>query len=63
MDFKDVVEGGIEAWQGIPPPNMAARVFAADLAASLDALAAVRGQMRFEDEPSSFELALQACKE
>jgi hypothetical protein len=63
MAFKDVVTGGIEVWQGIPPPNAAALIFAADLTASIKALEAVRAGMRFEDEPAGFELALQACKE
>lgn len=63
MAMKDVTEAGIGLWQGIPAPNAAALLFAADLQASLTALEAVRARMRFEDEPASFELALQACKE
>ncbi len=56
-------EAMIEAWHGIRVPNDAARRFAADLAASIEAFAKLRGQLRFEDEPSSFEAALQAAKE
>ena len=56
-------EAMIAAWHGIAPPNAAARVMAADLVATIRAFEAVRDQMRFEDEPASFEAALQETKE
>lgn len=51
----------VKAWHGIVPPNDAARRLTADLAAVIAAMAAVRGDLRFEDEPG-FEQALQATK-
>ncbi len=45
------------------PPNDPARRLAADLAITVAAFEAVRGRMRFEDEPASFEAALRECKE
>ena len=63
MDFREQTEAMIAAWHGIAAPNEAARILAADLAATIAAFEAVRGQLRFEDEPSSFDAALQACKE
>ncbi len=56
-------EAAIATWYGIAVPNDAARRFAADLAAVITAFEAVRNRMRFEDEPSSFEQALQDTKE
>jgi hypothetical protein len=63
MDFLATTEAAIAAWHGIAPPNDAARRLAADLASTIAAFEAVRGTLRFEDEPSSFEAALQECKE
>ena len=62
-EFLAQTEAAIEAWHGIRVPNEAARRFAADLAASVEAFTKLRGRLRFEDEPSSFEAALQATKE
>ncbi len=59
----DLIEAQIETWTSITPPNDPGRRLAADLAATIAAFTALRGQMQFEDEPSSFEAALQACKE
>jgi len=63
MDFLEITEAAIAAWHGITPPNDAARRLAADLASTIAAFEAVRGTLRFEDEPSSFEAALRECKE
>ena len=63
MEFLATTEAIIAAWHGIIPPNDAARRLAADLAATVAAFEQVRGDLRFEDEPSSFEAALQECKE
>ena len=63
MDFPETTEDMIAAWHGITTPNAAASRMAADLASTIRAFEAVRGQMRFEDEPSSFETALQETKE
>jgi hypothetical protein len=63
MDFLATTEATIATWHGITPPNDPARRLAADLAATVAAFEAVRGTLRFEDEPSSFEAALQEVKE
>ncbi len=57
------VESTILRWHGIEAPNNPAKRLAADLAATIAAFQALRGTMAFEDEPSSFEAALQATKE
>jgi hypothetical protein len=62
MDFLNITEAQIAEWHGIKPPNAAASRMAADLASTIRAFEAVRGQMRFEDEPASFEAALQETK-
>ena len=58
-----LIEESVAAWTGITPPNDAARRMAADLSLTIAAFEALRGTLRFEDEPSSFEAALQATKE
>ena len=63
MDFLETTEAAIAAWHGITSPNDPARRLAADLASTIAAFEAVRGTLRFEDEPSSFEAALLECKE
>ncbi len=63
MEFAELVIESIAMWHNISPPNDPAKRMAADLAATLAAFEAVRDTaMRFEDEPSSFEAALQATK-
>jgi hypothetical protein len=63
MNFPEITEAMIAEWHGIRVPNAAASRMAADLASTIRAFEAVRGKMRFEDEPSSFEAALQETKE
>ena len=63
MEFLPATEAMIETWHGVTAPNEPARRLAADLANTIRAFEAVRDGMRFEDEPASFELALQQCKE
>jgi len=63
MDFLANTEATIAAWHGITPPNDPARRLAADLAATVAAFEEVRGTLRFEDEPSSFEAVLREVKE
>lgn len=57
------IEGTIARWHGITAPNEPARRMAADLIATIRAFEALRGQLAFEDEPSSFEAALHEAKE
>ncbi len=61
--FETSVEATIARWFGIEPPNDPARRLASELAGTIEAFEALRGQIVFEDEPSSFEAALQATKE
>lgn len=63
MSFPEITEAMIRAWHGVEPPNDPARRMAADLTATIAAFEAVRGRLRFEDEPASFEAALRECKE
>jgi len=53
----------IQRWSGVQQPNAAARHGLADHAALIAELAALRGTLVFEDEPSGFELALRDCQE
>ncbi len=62
-DFSATTEMTIERWFGVPPPNAPGRRMAADLVLTIKAFEALRGTLVFEDEPSSFESALQATKE
>ena len=62
-EFTRQTEAYIAAWHGIHLPNDAARRLAADLAGTIRAFEAQRDRLQFEDEPSGFEAALQACKE
>ncbi|MBN8898524.1 MAG: hypothetical protein BGO51_00595 [Rhodospirillales bacterium 69-11] len=61
--FQAETEANIARWFGIEPPNDAARRMAADLASTIAAFMALRDTLVFEDEPSSFEAALQATKD
>ncbi|MBN8873993.1 MAG: hypothetical protein J0H67_14245 [Rhodospirillales bacterium] len=61
--FQAETEANIARWFGIEPPNAAGQRMAADLAATIAAFTKLRGTLVFEDEPSSFEAALQAAKE
>lgn len=54
---------GIKRWSGISPPNEAAHVGLADMAALIAELERVRAEMVFEDEPSSFDAILRELAE
>ena len=61
--FPQQTEAYVERWFGILPPNDPGRRLMAELAGTIQAFEALRGTLVFEDEPSSFESALQATKE
>jgi hypothetical protein len=63
MDIKALVREQAEAWSGVMPPNAVSEDLAAGFSGLIAGLTALRGQIAFEDEPSSFEAALQATKE
>jgi hypothetical protein len=50
-------------WSGVSPPNSASEEFARGLADIAKGFERIRGEMAFEDEPSSFEAALRETKE
>ena len=62
-DFLQRTEEYVERWFGIVPPNDPGRRLAAELADTIRAFEKLRGTLVFEDEPSTFEAALQATKE
>jgi hypothetical protein len=62
-DIERKVEEQAKLWSGIALPNTAAREFASGLAAVIAGFERARGDLVFEDEPSSFETALQETKE
>ena len=62
-DFLGSVEAAIKTWHGIDAPNEPARRMAADLASMIAAFEKVRGALRFEEEPASFEAALLEMRE
>ena len=61
--FPQQAEAYVERWFGVLPPNDPGRRLMADLEGTIQAFEALRGTLVFEDEPSSFEAALQATKE
>ena len=61
--LREIVAVQARTWSGIEQPNEAAGIMADALSASIVGFTALRGQLAFEDEPSSFEAALQATKE
>lgn len=63
LKLTELVAETAATWSGVAPPNAAAVELAEALDASLKGFVALRGQLAFEDEPSSFEAALQAVKE
>jgi hypothetical protein len=58
-----VVQQQAVAWSGVKPPNPAGEEFAAGLAGVVRGFEKLRGELAFEDEPSTFEAALQETKE
>lgn len=57
------VEEQARAWSGVALPNPASQEFARGLADTIKGFERTRGQVVFEDEPSSFEAALRDTRE
>jgi hypothetical protein len=57
--FVDDMTASIATWHGVAPPNDVALRMLADLEKLIGDFEALRGTLRFEDEPSSFEAALR----
>ncbi len=62
-NMEQLVEEQVSAWSGVVPPNAESAKLAQALAGVVDGFEKLRGQLQFEDEPSSFEAALQETKE
>ena len=62
-NIEQQVEEQAKVWSGVAPPNAASRDFARGLIEAIRGFERARGQLVFEDEPSSFEAALQETKE
>ncbi|WP_198028361.1 hypothetical protein [Bradyrhizobium sp. WSM1743] len=61
-EFLDRVEWWIATWHAISAPNENAKRAAARLAQTIHKLQSMRGTLRFEDEPASFNAALIETK-
>jgi hypothetical protein len=61
--FVQETQARIRRWSGVECPNAAAVHGLSDFPPLLSELEALRHTMVFEDEPSSFDAALQAEKE
>jgi hypothetical protein len=62
-DIKHQAEEQARLWSGVAPPSAAIGDFARGLTEAIQGFERTRGQLVFEDEPSSFEAALQEAKE
>lgn len=62
-ELRALIEQQVETWSGVKPPNATAYAMADGLEGVLKGFEALRGTVEFEDEPSSFEAALQATKD
>jgi len=58
-----LVEADVVRWLGVVPPSPVAREYAKGMAGLIAGFEKLRGELQFEDEPSSFEAALQETKE
>lgn len=58
-----IAEDTAAFWSAVVPPNAAALEMTRGLGPVIVGFEALRGGLAFEDEPSSFEAALQATKE
>jgi hypothetical protein len=62
-NIEQQVEEQAKVWSGVAPPNAASGDFARGLGEAIQGFERMRGQLAFEDEPSSFEAALRETKE
>lgn len=61
-EFLDHVELWIAIWHAISAPNENAKRAAARLEKTIHEIEGMRGTLRFEDEPASFNAALMEAK-
>jgi hypothetical protein len=57
--FIDDMTASIATWHGVTPPNDVSLRMLGDLEKLIHDFEALRGTLRFEDEPASFEAALR----
>ncbi|MBB95445.1 MAG: hypothetical protein CML68_12745 [Rhodobacteraceae bacterium] len=62
-DLAKLFEDVARTWSSVPLPNPVGVQMALPLQDTITGLAAEHGRMAFEEEPSSFDAALQATKE
>ncbi|MGY3146589.1 hypothetical protein ACVWYQ_003588 [Bradyrhizobium sp. USDA 3397] len=62
IDFFERVEWCISTWHAISAPNEQAKRRAAGVVDLIHRVESLRGSLRFEDEPASFEAALIRAK-
>ena len=60
---EDLIEEQVARWHGVTQPHPSAREAARAMADLIQSFEKLRGQIQFEDEPSSFEAALVEFKE
>lgn len=61
--LSEVIAEQAQTWSGVTAPNAAGISMAQSIESVIAGYAALRGALAFEDEPSSFEAALEATKE
>jgi hypothetical protein len=61
--IRQIAKDQIESWVNLSPPNPMADTFVDGFASVIEGYQKLRGQLEFEDEPSSFEAALEETKE
>lgn len=61
--FLAQLEAMVARWHGVTAPNEPARRMAADLANTIAVFEKLRGTLKFEDEPSSFDAILHDLRE
>lgn len=59
----ELIQQQVEHWSSVKVPNAQAREMADALDNVIKGFERLRGTLQFEDEPSSFEAALQATKD
>jgi hypothetical protein len=63
MPIKELVEAQVSEWHGVKPPTPTSHEAAQIMAGLIESFEKLRGELQFEDEPSSFEAVLLEIKE
>jgi hypothetical protein len=63
MPIEALAAAQAKAWSGVSCPSATAESFAAALAGVVAGFERLHGELQFEEEPSSFEAALDETKE